>query len=65
MKTLIKIDLIVNYLKEHKMTKAELCKKAGVSIGVLNKILTDKRNIRLTGILKISAAIGVKSIFNY
>lgn len=65
MKTFIKVELITNYLKENNMSKAELCRKAGVSMNVLNKILADKRNIRIDGLLKVFIAINAKSIFNF
>ena len=65
MKTFIKVELVTNYLKENNISKAELCRKSGVSINVLNKILADKRNIRIDGLLKVFIAIGAKSIFNF
>lgn len=64
MKTFIKVELITNYLKENNMSKAELCRKSGVSVGVLNKILADKRNIRIDKLIKMFRAINAKSIFN-
>ena len=65
MKTYIKVELITNYLKEHKMSKSELCRRAGVSIGVLNKILADKRNIRIDKLVMVFETINAKTIFNY
>lgn len=65
MKTYIKVELITNYLKENKMSKAEFCRKAGVSMGVLNKILADKLNVRIDAILKIAKEIKTNTMFYY
>lgn len=65
MKTWIKVDLIANYLKSNKISKKEFCKRAGISLSVLNKILADKHNFRSDAIVKVANTIGVKSICNY
>lgn len=64
MKTWIKVDLIKDYLTAHKMSKAEFCRRAGVSRGVLEKVLTDAKNIRIDSVVKVFNFIGAKSIFN-
>ena len=64
MKTYMKIDLIIDYLNQNKISKTEFCKRAGISVNVLNKILADKRNVRLDKVIKVFNIIGAKSIFN-
>ena len=64
MKTFIKVHLIQKYLKEHKISKTEFCRRVGVSIGVFNKILLDKWNFRVEAIVKIANYIGTDTIFD-
>ena len=65
MKKWIRVELITNYLKRNKMSKAEFCRRVGISIGVLNKILTHNLNFRIDAILKIAKEIKTDTMFYY
>lgn len=65
MKNWIRIDLIKDYLKDNNMSKVEFCRRVGISIGVLNKILTNKLNFRTDALIKIARQIKTNTIFYY
>ena len=48
----IRVELITNYLKENKLSKSEFCRRVGISVSVLNKILTNNLHFRADAILK-------------
>jgi predicted transcriptional regulator len=49
----LKTELITNYIKENNLTKAAFCKLCSVSLGSLNKLLSNNPNTRLLTILKV------------
>lgn len=63
MKNWIRVYLIKDYLKDNNMSKAEFCRRVGISIGVLNKILTNKLNFRTDALIKIAREIKTDTIF--
>ena len=65
MKKWIRVELITNYLKVNRMSKVEFCRRVGISINVLNKILSDKQNFRVDAIWKIAKEIKTDTMFYY
>ena len=63
MKKWIKVELITNYLKQNKLSKTEFCRRVGISVGVLNKILSNNINFRIDAIWKIAKVIKTNTIF--
>ena len=65
MKKWIRVELITNYLKDNKMSKAEFCRRVGISVGVLNKILKQDLHFRVDAIWKIAKEIKTDTMFYY
>lgn len=65
MKKWIRVELITNYLKANKISKSEFCKRVGISVGVLNKILSHNLNFRIDAIWKIAKEIKTNTMFYY
>ena len=63
MKNWIRVYLIKDYLKDNNMSKAEFCRRVGIGVGVLNKILTNKLNFRTDALIKIAREIKTDTIF--
>ena len=59
----IRVELITNYLKENKLSKSEFCRRVGISVSVLNKILTNNLHFRADAILKIAKEIKTDTMF--
>lgn len=60
-------DLIVikAYIKVNKLTKAKFCEQCGISLDILNKVYSNKKDILLCDLIKISNTlkIPVASLF--
>ena len=51
----VRTELITDYMEENKLSKNAFCKLCGVSVGTLNKILSnDCGRVRITAIIKIN-----------
>ena len=60
METLIKIELIENYIKKNKLNKKAFCKACKISLSTLNKILKNNFNFDATALFKIGKLINVQ-----
>ena len=60
METLIKIELIENYIKNNKLNKKAFCKACKISLSTLNKILKNNFNFDATALFKIGKLINVQ-----
>ena len=58
---MINSNLIKSFMLKNKLSKGEFCRRANISIGVLNKMLIGKTNIRLRNVLKIVQLLQIKS----
>lgn len=65
MRKWIRVELITNYLKENKLSKVEFCRRIGISVGVLNKILIHNLHFRVDAIWKIAKEIKTDTMFYY
>lgn len=57
--TTINIKMIKDYIEIHKLTIAEFCKKADISISVYKKIVTGKTNFRYINLVKVANLLRV------
>ena len=55
-----KTELIENYIKENKISKIEFCKRCKLSIGTLNKVLSNQLNFKLNAIFKIARVLNIE-----
>ncbi|MBP3344742.1 MAG: helix-turn-helix domain-containing protein [Clostridia bacterium] len=60
MKTIVNKNLITSYMNNNKMSKTLFCKKCGISLYVLNKIMTNPEGMRIPPFIKIAKTINVK-----
>ena len=65
MNNLIKTELIENYLKENKLTKAQFCKICNISPSTFKRIMSNG-NFRINALFKVARVIEIKfyQIFN-
>jgi len=56
---LIKSEIIVKYIKDNNLSKSEFAKRCKISIGVLNKILSNNPNFRANALFKVARYMGV------
>lgn len=56
----IKVELITDYLQQNKLTKTAFCKQCKISLGTLNKILKNQKNVFITSIVKIARKINTE-----
>ncbi len=54
MSIIYKTELIEKYIKDNKISKAEFCKRCGISLRTLNKVLTNGGDIRATNAYKLA-----------
>ncbi len=55
----VNIEPIETYMRKNLLSRTQFCKRCGISISTLNKILCGDGNYRLNALLKISRAIDV------
>jgi len=60
MEQLIKTELITEYIKNHNMGKNAFCKLCKISVGTLNKILSNSTNIRILALFKIARVLNME-----
>ena len=60
MRKVIDATPIINYMLNNKIGKGEFCKRCGISRGVLNKILKDQHNVRITAFFKIAKFLNIE-----
>lgn len=55
----IKVDKIKTFINDNVLTKKEFCKRCGIGIKTLNKILNGQDNVRVIAIYKITIVMGI------
>ena len=53
----INVDLIKSYINDNNHTKKSFCKKCGISIQTLNKILENRDDINIISLFKVVRAM--------
>lgn len=58
-------EFVLNYMKEHHLSKTKFCKLCHVSIATLNKFLADNLSLRVNFPFKLAKVMGVdvKNLF--
>ncbi len=56
----INIKLIENYIKEKNLTKIKFCKICKISLGTLNKIMTNNKNFSIVTLFKIAKILNIQ-----
>lgn len=56
----INIQIIVDYMQQHKLNKAQFCDACGISIYTLNKILKNESIRKITPFIKMALYMKVK-----
>ncbi len=60
MKSVIKVELIDEYLKEHKMSLTKFCKISKITPSTIKR-MRENRNINVTSIFKLAIALNLKA----
>jgi len=60
MKKIYRTEIIEKYLKENKISKAEFCRRCGISNTVLKNIYMQNGQIYLRGYAKVCDLLGIK-----
>ena len=60
MKIRIKIELILNFMKEQGLNKKQFCKLCGIGMDTLNKLLSNNVKIRLISAYKIAKTLSIR-----
>lgn len=58
----IKSEIIVKYIKDNNLSKSEFAKRCKISIGVLNKILSNKINFKTNALFKVARYLKVEVV---
>ncbi len=58
-KNSVNTNMIIRFMKNEKLTKKEFCKRCGIGIKTLNKILNGQDNVRVIAIYKITIVMGI------
>lgn len=59
-----KIHLIRDYILENKIGKTEFCKRCGISLKTLNKILSCEGDVNFSTLIKITKVLNIQ-IFEF
>lgn len=53
-------EIIINYMYMNHLSKTKFCKICGISLQILNKILSDKTNFNISSLYKICKVLKIK-----
>jgi transcriptional regulator with XRE-family HTH domain len=52
---------IFTFMEENKLSKAQFCKRCGISVGTLNRLLGGSMKVRVSIIIKIASFTKISS----
>lgn len=59
MKPILNVNVFEKCMLDNHLSKSAFCKKCGISLSTLNKILSGNNAIRLTSLLRIHEKMGI------
>lgn len=65
-KDLYNVKLIEDFMKENRITKTEFCKRCGLDLGTLDRVLLGHVNMRVQALIKLSEymQVPIEKLFN-